>query len=602
MKTKTRADRSRRWFLGTSVALGAGLAVGGPLQALGAPGRGVTRPVARGGVRPGREIGDAVALSLSATVRQGLGDVLPRPFEVDLLAGSPHLQVAVFERVASRLGRRVFDAAEFQPIEHVHLPKRQPGALRRCAVIDPVDLIAYLSLAILAAWRIEPHRPPRGARTVFSFRFSGHPRHLFSPTSTYGTFARHVERRRADPASGVLGAADIADFYDRLSLDTLRTALLRCSVEPWVVDYTLDLLAFWAAGTGRGLPVGSNASRILAEGVLAGVDAELLAAGADYARFVDDFRFFAPDAATAEAWLGTLHGALAARGLELNRAKTRLVDPATLVPLDGAGRRPHPSRRLAQESNAPTKEPAQKPEDETTKPEHPPDPNDLNPDSWKNNTRKFNRPPRSEIQRLRALDLARLDTDPRGPGGRAAAADFAAAAIYQGDHAALGRIPEVVRARPHAAAYALGALAANADALPTEVRQRLVTALAGLLDDRDLPLHVALGVVELLATDGYRSPAALRAYLGRLGPRLGGHLARAVLDALSRCDASLDRRTVARLYGRLSPWGRRALLRPPLGGAAAATVPGVVRSARRAAAIDPFMAALVERLDPPPAG
>ncbi len=597
MKTRTRADRSRRWFLGTSVALGAGLAVGGPVPALGAPGRGRARPLTRDRVRPGREIDDAVALSLSATVRQGLGDVLPRPFEVDLLAGSPHLQVVVFERVASRLGRRVFDAAEFQPLEHVLLPKRQPGALRRCAVIDPVDLIAYLSLAILAASRIEPHRPPRGALTVFSFRFSGHPRHLFSPTCTYGAFARHVERRRADPATRVLGTADIADFYDRLSLDTLRTALLRCSVEPWVVDYTIDLLAFWAVGAGRGLPVGSNASRILAEGVLAGVDAELLAAGADYARFVDDFRFFAPDAATAEAWVGVLHGALAARGLELNRAKTRLADPGTLAPLDGA-RRPDPSSRLAQESNAPTKEPAQKPEDETAKPETPPDPNDLNPDSWKNDTRKFNRPRRSEMQRLRALDLAGLDTDPRRPGGRAAAADFAAAAIYQGDHAAIARIPELVRTRPHAAAYALGALAANAETLPDEVRQRVAAEVARLLDDRDLPLHVALGIVDLLAADGYRSPAALRAYLGRLGPRLRGYLARAVLDALARCDASLDRPTVARLYGRLSPWGRRALLRPPVGGTTAATVPAVVRSARRAAAVDPFMAALVERLDP----
>ncbi len=610
MIDKSQLGRSRRGFLGTSVVLGAGLVMGAPLRSLGATDSGgrsggrlgalATTPTA--GASSAR-IAGAVALSMSAVVRDGFGDVLPRPFEIDLLASSPHLQVSVFDQVATRLGRLAFDSSDFKPIEYVFLPKRQPAALRRCAVIDPVDLISYLSLSVLAAPSIEACRSARAEKSVFSFRFSGRPPHLFNRNYVYGSFVRHVDQRRDAPATKVLVTADIESFYDRLALDTVRASLLRCSVERWVVDYLVDLLSFWSAGAGRGLPVGSNASRILAEAVLAGIDDELRAAGVDYSRFVDDFRFFAPDVSTAETWLRQLTRSLRVRGLEVNRAKTRLLDPETLTTLSESGMGSRSPLALMQDKRSPSeqkrdvKPPADDKKKSAPKPEDPP-----NPDSWKDGPRRFRQPRRGEYRRLRDLDLVSLRADVgHGAGGSSASLrDFVAASIYQRDYASVRDLPDLLAAHPDDIAYGMSALVATSESLPDDVRQHVAARFAAMLVEGDPPPHVAMEIVDLLSSDGYRSPAALLAYLGALGRRTGTYLGRAVLDGLARCEATLDRRTVARVYGQLNAWGQRAVLTPTLAGSAVATVPSIVRSARRSAATDPFMSALIDGLGRPP--
>jgi len=81
----------------------------------------------------------------------------------------------------------------------------------------------------------------------------------------------------------------------------------------------------------RGLPVGPEASAVLANGVLAGVDRALSLAGFRHLRWVDDFVVRARGARDAERVLAVLRGSLAPLGLELNEAKTRMVlDPAAL--------------------------------------------------------------------------------------------------------------------------------------------------------------------------------------------------------------------------------------------------------------------------------
>ena len=50
---------------------------------------------------------------------------------------------------------------------------------------------------------------------------------------------------------------------------------------------------FWSNRDSYGLPVGSNASRILAEASLIEVDNYLISKKIDFCRFVDDYRIFA---------------------------------------------------------------------------------------------------------------------------------------------------------------------------------------------------------------------------------------------------------------------------------------------------------------------
>ena len=77
-----------------------------------------------------------------------------------------------------------------------------------------------------------------------------------------------------------------------------------------------------------GLPVGPLPSAVVANAVLAVVDREIASAGWRHVRWVDDVWASARDRRHAERALHGLRLALAAEGLELNEAKTEILDAA----------------------------------------------------------------------------------------------------------------------------------------------------------------------------------------------------------------------------------------------------------------------------------
>jgi len=93
-----------------------------------------------------------------------------------------------------------------------------------------------------------------------------------------------------------------------------------------IISQINSLLLFWSNRDSYGLPVGSNASRILAEPSLIEVDNYLVSKKISFCRFVDDYRLFAKDAATAHHWLSLLVDKLNKEGLFLNTSKTKIQD------------------------------------------------------------------------------------------------------------------------------------------------------------------------------------------------------------------------------------------------------------------------------------
>jgi hypothetical protein len=77
-----------------------------------------------------------------------------------------------------------------------------------------------------------------------------------------------------------------------------------------------------------GIPIGPDTSLLLAEILLAAVDAQLLKHLPQFRgyRHVDDYEFAFPTAAAADEALATLQSTLAACELQLNPRKTRIVD------------------------------------------------------------------------------------------------------------------------------------------------------------------------------------------------------------------------------------------------------------------------------------
>ena len=124
----------------------------------------------------------------------------------------------------------------------------------------------------------------------------------------------------------VLVKCDISNFYDRLNLHRLESTLLSLPIDAKLVKLTNELLLFWANKDSYSLPIGGNASRILAEAALISVDDYLRSMKVQFCRFVDDYRLFAPDAKTAHAWLTILVERLYLEGLTVNPSKTVIED------------------------------------------------------------------------------------------------------------------------------------------------------------------------------------------------------------------------------------------------------------------------------------
>ena len=115
--------------------------------------------------------------------------------------------------------------------------------------------------------------------------------------------------------------ADVERFYT-----SLREPALRATLPADVDDVLAVLKALWEDGV-TGLPVGPEASAILANGVLAPVDHAIRVAGGIPLRWVDDWLVPTSSAAQADRVLVSIERALRELGLRMNPTKTRVFAP-----------------------------------------------------------------------------------------------------------------------------------------------------------------------------------------------------------------------------------------------------------------------------------
>lgn len=204
---------------------------------------------------------------------------------------------------------------------------RQAGTERSFALLDAQTRARYIHLVARSADAIESHLAPAVLANRVAASGLDPPELRLRPW--------RLERR--------LFAARLADLVSRRGAIAIAFAdVRRCyaSISPSIVGRTLrlagigtaddieDLLTALEHVGVRGLPVGPDASAVLANVVLAPVDRALREAGIDHLRWVDDVVLSGPD---PEAAVSTLRHALGRIGLRLNERKTRIVlDPASI--------------------------------------------------------------------------------------------------------------------------------------------------------------------------------------------------------------------------------------------------------------------------------
>jgi len=253
-------------------------------------------------------------------------DVFTRPFEIDMLK-KEIVKNKVIEAIKTSLKENSIKSLGVTPISYVLVPKKELFDFRKCALIQPLDELKYLSLVIQIADKIEIMRISKSKNNIFSYRFKPQKGYLFDPNYNFTSFREYVSKKSNQQNINVVVSCDIGNFYDRLNLHRLECILSSNEkIDKKIVHQINELLLFWSNRDSYGLPVGSNASRILAEASLIEVDNYLISKKIDFCRFVDDYRIFAKDAVTAHHSLSVLVDRLNKEGLFLNTSKTEIKD------------------------------------------------------------------------------------------------------------------------------------------------------------------------------------------------------------------------------------------------------------------------------------
>ncbi|KMN41598.1 RNA-directed DNA polymerase [Lysinibacillus sp. LK3] len=219
---------------------------------------------------------------------------------------------------------------EFTRIKHhgkVLVPKNNLAAFRICSLTDIYDEIFYLTLVLLMSNEIEVKRLNKSEKTIYSYRINKNKssKSLFDENFNFTSFKEQVRKESAQNGNNIIVECDIANFYDRLNLHRLESTLLSIkAIDREAIKLLNELLLYWSHRDSYGIPVGSNASRILAEASLIEVDNYLKRKKIKFCRFVDDYRIFAKDSNEAFRSLTILIERLQLEGLFVNSSKTNI--------------------------------------------------------------------------------------------------------------------------------------------------------------------------------------------------------------------------------------------------------------------------------------
>jgi hypothetical protein len=249
-------------------------------------------------------------------------DVFPYPIEFQFLADRS-------EEIADALARE--DIAVYRPLSPLEslLPKSRFG-FRTVHQLFFSDTVMFNAAVVAIGAEIEAARIGAGNDIGFSYRFEKRDDfRMFQADCRYADWLQqqHIRLMFADEATYThVVEADISDFFLRIYHHRLENNLAEIAADRHVVSFVTSFIRNIRARQSFGIPVGSNASRVIAELSLLDIDRALAAQGYDATRYVDDFRIFVKPGQDPYAALAFLAEYLYSNdGLSLNASKTRIL-------------------------------------------------------------------------------------------------------------------------------------------------------------------------------------------------------------------------------------------------------------------------------------
>lgn len=488
------------------------------------------------------KVDKAVKLAIKNIIREKLDDIFDPPHELEQLK-DPEFQDIIFRETVKAINSNSLDGLAINPIDHVLMPKGQAYDFRRCALIQPIDSIKYLALAICMAQEIEAARPPKNKKLVFSYRFAPKDGLIFAENYNITAFRKHTSEKQAEKRTKILVSCDISNFYDRLNLHRLEMILNSYVKDSGKVGMLNQLLLFWANRDSYGLPVGNNASRILAEAALLEVDNYLISINARFARFVDDYRFFAPDAHTAHYWLTQLIERLWLEGLTINKSKTKIEDVSNFKKTE----KKEVNRKKTTETSEKKEQPFR-----------------IIAGYGGTIPTKFREMPEREIENLKKEDPKAkyseiMDSAIPSP---ESIVSFVKSIVASKQFEMFKFMPEVSSVFPQFTPYIVDSLVKHSSLIPVNEREIIRNKYSKRLkDDLHIPEYIMISLVKLLGSEEFADKETLLTFFRNLKRNAGALIGRILLESLEKHLLRGEVLEIRKYFVRADQWEKREIIR-----------------------------------------
>ena len=147
---------------------------------------------------------------------------------------------------------------------------------------------------------------------------------LLEPFTGWDLWTTETLRRLSLSKTKYVVTADIAGYFENISLSRLKSELTRTGCPAETIELIARCLLDWSAVRDSGLPQGVLASDVLAKLYMESFDKRLKDEGYAHIRYVDDIRVFCGSEIEARRALVLVTELLRERGLVVQSAKTKI--------------------------------------------------------------------------------------------------------------------------------------------------------------------------------------------------------------------------------------------------------------------------------------
>lgn len=268
---------------------------------------------------------DKIKLAIENIAKYGDTDIFPFPIEKLMFFDEKDKVIALINKIDADF----YNYINTNPPVNINtlVPLGYTG-FRWASQIDPIWNAYFLSTVLSIAEEIESTRIPKEENIVYSYRFSPNDSNFKLFDTEYNWLKFQIDSLsylEENEKYNYVVICDIADFYSRIYHHPLENALERLPVSNDNPKKIKKIIQKFSNTKSYGLPIGCEASRILAELVLNNTDRLLHSKGIKFKRFVDDIHIFCESLQEAHSALYFLSMKLMRNeGLTIQKHKTQI--------------------------------------------------------------------------------------------------------------------------------------------------------------------------------------------------------------------------------------------------------------------------------------